>query len=99
MERINNRKYGITADELRVIGAEVERVLSSIKGKEYGKFDAEDLELKTQLAIRIIEGMTDWQWQHNKGIRIKGDTRMRVEIYELHELQKTIDKSMESFEL
>lgn len=98
MERINNRKYGITATDCTGLGFEVERALESIKNHEYGIYKAADLELKKQLALRIVEGMSDWQWQHNKGVRLKGDTHIQVEVYELHELQKRIDETMESFD-
>lgn len=95
MERINNRKYGLTANDLTFLGCEMERVLEAIKKHEYGRFNASKLELKTQLALRIIEGMDDWQWQHNKGIRVHRDTHVSVEIYDLHELQKSTDKMMD----
>ena len=94
VERINNQKYEININDFIDIGAEVERVLNAIKEKEYGMFNAEELEEKTKLAMRIVEGMNTWQWQHNKGIRLRGDNHIRIEVYELHELQKKIDEMM-----
>lgn len=96
MEQVNNRKFEVTANDLLLIGTEVERILEAIKKQEYGFYYTENIELKTKLALKIIEGLGDWQWQHNKGIRLQGDNRIRVEIYELHELEKRINKMMET---
>jgi hypothetical protein len=95
LRQVTNRKYETTANDLSSIGYEVERILDVIKEKEYGFYDCKDLELSSKIALRVVEGMKDWQWEQNKGVRLNGDTNIRLEVYELHELQKRIDSSME----
>lgn len=99
MERINGRKFGVTAKDLKLIGGVLEKVLEAIKNHEYGTFDTSDLEMEDKIALRVAEGMEDWQRQHNKGIRISGYSDMTIEIYELQELQKKIDEMRKDFVL
>ena len=94
MEKINNRKYAVTLDEFVRLGATVEKILKWIVENEYGKYSADHWEMDEKLALRIINGMYDWQWQHNKGVRVHKDTHIILEIYEMHELQKRMDKTM-----
>jgi hypothetical protein len=94
MKRINNRKFEVTANELTMVGVEIERILESIKEHDYGDYQTEDLELKTVLALKVIEGMDDWQWENNKGVRIFGDTHIKVSIYNPQELQKRMDEAI-----
>lgn len=94
MQTISNRKFEVTAKDLQLIGEEIERVLEVIKDYDYGFYNTEDLELKTKLALKIIEGMDEWQWELNKGIRLRGDIHLKIEIYELHELQKRKDEML-----
>lgn len=92
VERINNRKYGVTANDFLLLGVEVERLLETIKEHEYGIFRLEDYDLNSQLALRVIEGMNEWQQKHNKGVKIFGDTHLKVEFYDMEELEKRIDE-------
>ena len=47
MERINNRKYSITNDELGRLGATIEELLEKLETHEYGEYHlAEDLSLE-----------------------------------------------------
>ncbi|WP_391123467.1 hypothetical protein [Psychrobacillus sp. L3] len=94
MEKINNRKYAVTLDEFVRLGSTVERILKWIEENKYGKYGAEHLEIDEKLALRIIDGMYDWQWQRNKGVRVHNDTHIILEIYEMHELQKRMDETM-----
>ena len=68
--------------------------MKRIKENEYGKYRDEHWEIDEKIALRIIEGMYDWQWQHNKGVRVYKDTHIILEIYEMHELQKRMDKAI-----
>ncbi len=94
MEKINNRRYELTLHDLAVLGSEVERALKAIKEKAYGIYSAEDLEVEEKLALRVASGMHEWQWEHNKGIRVCNDVHIQVEIYDLHAVQKQIDETM-----
>lgn len=94
MKYIVKRRFEIHGTDFLILGAEVERLLESIKKHKYGFYNTDHVELKTKLAFKLIEGMEDWQWQHNKGIRVRGDLNIKVEIYELHELNKEIEESL-----
>lgn len=94
MKKINNRKFEVTSGDLSVIGSEVDRLLGKIKGLEYGTYDAAENDLEAKLALKIIEGMYDWQWEHNKGVSLQGDIHIQVDIYEMHERQKRLDAMM-----
>lgn len=94
MRQVNNRKYEVTAGDLFLIGSEVEKILKAIQEHEYGFYNAEQLETESKIALKIVEGMDDWQRQHNKGIRLRGDTHIKIEIYDLRELQKRMEEFM-----
>lgn len=97
VEKINNRKYALTLNEFVVLGARVQGLLELIKQREYDKYNAAHFDLDEKLALRVIEGMSDWQWKHNKGVQLHGDTNIRIKIYDMHELQDRMEKAMEEF--
>lgn len=94
VEKVNNRRYSITLDELKVMGAIIERIQEKILKAEYGFYSTNNMTMEEKLALRVLSGMEDWQQLHNKGVRLAGDTHIRLEVYELHELQKAIDKAI-----
>lgn len=96
MEQINNRKYAVTANDLFKIGMEVERILESIKEKDYGFYRMDDMELISLIALKTVEGMNDWQWKNNKGIVLENDIHIVMEIYDMHAMQERMDKAFEN---
>lgn len=95
MERINNRKYQITNDELGRLGATIEELLEKLETHEYGEYYlAEDLSLEKQLALRIITSMNDWQHKHNREITVFGDTNLKLVIEDIQEKQKRYDEAV-----
>lgn len=95
MERINNRKYQITNDELGRLGATIEEMLEKVENLEYGEYYLpEDLSLEKQLALRIITSMNDWQHKRNKEITVFGDTNLKLVIEDIQEKQKRYDEAV-----
>lgn len=94
MQLINNRTYQVTNNELENIGHAIDVLKSKIKHLEYGVYDASHLVDEKKVALRVLAGMGEWQTEHNKGIRLKGDTNIRLEVYDIktteNELNKTI---------
>ncbi len=97
MKRIGTRKFEVTSCDCTKIGAEVERVMEAIKEHDHGcYYTGDELEFQTKLALKVIEGMSDWQWEHNKGVKVKGLANMTMELYDLHESQRKLDEMMVS---
>ena len=99
MERINNRKYAITNDELGRLGATIEEWLEKLKTFEYEKkYPLPDLTLEEQLALRIITSMNDWQEKNNRDITVYGDTRLTLVVSDIKENEKRLFEAAEKID-
>ena len=98
MNEINKNRFEVTTRDLRGLGSIIEKCLSSIKESDYGFYKIEnykDLEIK--LALKIIEGMNEFQEQNNKGVRMSGTFNNTLEIYNLNVEQEKMDEAMGNF--
>lgn len=94
MEKINNRKFSITKEDLIKTGGKVEVFLKALENHEYGEFSTEEMSMENVVVLRIIEGMKEWQWETNRGIKLQGDSGKVLEIYDVDAVQKRVDEAM-----
>ena len=93
MKRVTEKRYEIFFREFEGLGVVIEDLLNKIQSLDYGKYNIEDLEIEAKIALKIIEGMDDFQREHNKGLRfdrIFKDTV--IEIYDINEAQRKMDE-------
>ncbi|MGE7091318.1 hypothetical protein ACQKII_07585 [Lysinibacillus sp. NPDC048646] len=96
MKRISPKRFELAMRDFSSLGDTVEYFLEWIKQGEYANYAMIHFPLEGQLALRIIEGMDDWQCQHSKGVRFKLDGIEFVEIYDKKEHQNEIDRLLEA---
>lgn len=100
LKNITDRRFEITLGEFRLIGVEVDKQLKNLEKYEYGIFNIGELDSKTIIVLKIIEGMYDWQEKHNKGIEVHVHGSCKsLEIIDLEARQKRMDEAMENFSI
>lgn len=99
MEQINRHRYELTTRDFLILGELIEMSLEKIIDLEYGyyKLDNDDFSLK--MALKIIEGMENWQDKHNKGVKLVGEYNNSLHIYDKKGRQEKMDEAMLKFEI
>lgn len=99
MKKITDKRYEIFFREFENLGVVIEELQNAILKQEYGKYDIRELELEKKIALKILEGMDDFQRKNDKGIRFDSIFKDGViEIYDINEEQRIIDEAMMKFE-
>lgn len=95
MKQVSKTKLELKTHDLIRIGFLVEKLLRDLKGKDYGLYKIAEEDLDVKLALKVIEGMEDFQKENNKGIEIGGAFDNVLEIYNITERQMRFDEAME----
>ena len=89
----------MTTRDFRELGIYLEEVLDSIPEKDNGKYKVDNEDTRMLLALRIAEGMEEWQRKTNKGIELVGEFNVVLKIFDKEEKQKRLDEAMDDFEI
>lgn len=89
----------MTTRDFRGLGSYLEEVLDSIAKKDNGKYKVDNEDTRMLLALRIAEGMEEWQYKTNKGIELIGEFNVVLKIFDKEEKQKRLDEAMDDFEI
>lgn len=93
MKQATEKRYEIFFREFEGIGAVLEELQEKVINLDYGKYDIRGLELEKRVALKILEGMFEFQKMHNKGLRFDSIFKDgAIEIYNIEEEQKRHDE-------
>jgi len=98
MKKVTEKRYEIFFREFESLGVVIEEVQNVILNREYGKYDIRELGLEEKIALKIIEGMYDFQKKNNKGLRFDSIFKDgAIEIYDINEEQRQFNETMMKF--
>ncbi len=99
VKEINKKRFELTVTDFRKLSGQIEKLQNAIKEQSYGYYELDQKDLSIKLALIVIEGMEDWQWESNKGVKICGEFNYTLQIFNKRENQKMLNKAMENFEI
>jgi hypothetical protein len=99
MKQVTKLKYEIYFREFEYLGSFLEEAQEKVKELPFGCYSIDHLDSEKKIALKILEGMIEFQRKNNKGVRFSKLFDDSIEIFDINAQQKVIDEQMKNFSI